>query len=117
MSPPAAPPQIRTGGSTSAESTSQTQLRIRAAHRLLDILDIDMSPSRVSRLVRQFDARIQRNGWTFFEFFANTCQLTVEQRRRAGTDPELAYFLRYADRTGEDAVWNVQNPSKPPRGY
>lgn len=107
MSPPAAPPQIRTGGSISAEATSQTQLRVRAAHRLLDILNINMSPSRVSRLVRQFEAHVQRNGWTFFEFFANTCQLTIDQRQQAGTDPELAYLLAHADPTGETATHNV----------
>jgi hypothetical protein len=53
------------GGSTSAEAG------IRAAHAILDSIGLEMSPSRVSRLVRRFEARVERNGWSFFEFFTN----------------------------------------------
>jgi hypothetical protein len=67
-----------------------------------------MSPRKVNRLVRRFEARVQRNGWSFFEFFTNAIRLTDDQRRRALCDPDLARIFRYADDpTGEDAVANV----------
>jgi hypothetical protein len=83
------------GGTTSAEATSQTERLIRAAHYILGILDVGMSPSRVTRLVRRYETRAQRGtrgflevaGWSFIEFFGTHCWLTAEQRHRVLADP------------------------------
>lgn len=66
-----------------------------------------MSPRKVSRLVRQFEKRVERNGWSFFEFFANAVQLSADQRRQALADPDIARVFRYPDPTGEEAARNV----------
>jgi hypothetical protein len=108
MSPPAASAATRpSGGSKSAEANSQTEQAIRAAHVVLGGCGVEMSPSKVSRLIRQFEARVLRNGWTFFEFFANAVQLSAEQRRRALCNPEVARVISYLDPTGETACRNV----------
>jgi hypothetical protein len=99
--------KLRSGGTTSAEANSQTQQAISAAHVILANVGIRMSPSKVSRLVRQFEARVMRNGWTFFEFLGNAAQLSEDQRRRALCDPELARVISYLDTTGETAARNV----------
>jgi hypothetical protein len=64
MSPPTST-KPRSGGSISAEARSQTQQAITATHTILANLGIEMSPSKVSRLVRQYEARVMRNGWTY----------------------------------------------------
>lgn len=98
------------GGSTSAEAT---EARIRAAHAITAALDLTMSASKIMRLVRRFEARIERNGWNFFEFFSTTCHLTLDQRRRALADPDTARAIAYTDHTGETAVHTVLRQ----RGY
>ncbi|OBI52927.1 hypothetical protein A5705_04870 [Mycobacterium sp. E787] len=72
-----------------------------------------MSPRRVNRLVRQFQARVERNGWKFFEFFANALRLTAEQRRAALADPDLVKLVKHPDPVGEHAVNRVLSE----RGY
>ena len=66
-----------------------------------------IAPRRVNRMVRQFQARVERNGWKFFEFFTNALRLTAEQRRAALAGPDVARAIAYADPTGETAVNNV----------
>jgi hypothetical protein len=66
-----------------------------------------MSPSKVSRLVRRFEARVERNGMTFHEFLVNAADLTADQRRRALADPDLARVTAYFDPVGEEAVRRV----------
>ncbi|MCV7208335.1 hypothetical protein H7J75_06655 [Mycolicibacterium canariasense] len=78
-----------------------------AAHRILANCGVTMSPSKVSRLVRQFEARVARNGWTLFEFIANAVSLSADQRRQALAHPDIVCVLSYADPTGETAVNNV----------
>ena len=108
MSPPAALlPTPRSGGTTSAEAKSQTDQAITYAHAVIANCGVVMSPSKVSRLVRQFEARVMRNGWTFFQFLANAAQLSAEQHHQALCDPELARLIAYLDPTGETAVNNV----------
>jgi hypothetical protein len=68
-----------------------------------------MSPSKVSRLVRRYDARVKQNGWTFVDFLANSVQLSAAQRRQALNDPDLERVISYRDPTGERAVKNVMS--------
>ncbi|MGX9213138.1 hypothetical protein ACWWSA_01155 [Mycobacteroides abscessus subsp. abscessus] len=97
MTQPASP----TGSSTSVETL------IRHAHGLLDRCGIRSSPSKVSRLVREYKHRVEQNGFPFEAFLVNTVQLTAEQRAQARQNPEIARVINYVDRTGETAVNNV----------
>jgi hypothetical protein len=92
---------MASGGSTSAETL------IKAAHIVLDNCGIRMSPSWVSRLVRTYKHRVERNGFPFIDFLANAVQLSAEQRRTALQNPDIACVITYADPTGETAVRNV----------
>lgn len=96
-----APPTPPTGSSTSAETL------IRHAHGLLERCGIHLSPSKVSRLVREYKHRVEQNGFPFEAFLVNTVQLTAAQRAQAKLDPEIARVINYADKTGELAVNNV----------
>jgi hypothetical protein len=66
-----------------------------------------MGTQRVTRLVRQFQARIERNGFAFFDFLANSVQLDSATRRRALADPDIQRVIAYMDPVGEQAVRNV----------
>lgn len=101
MSPPGLTATLASGGTTSAETLT------RHAHRLLANCGMQMSPSKVSRLVRTFKQRVEGNGFPFEAFLVNSVQLTAEVRRRALADPDIARFIAYADPTGETAVGNV----------
>lgn len=95
------------GGTSSPRPTGQTDHLIRVAHVVLDNVGHAMSPSKVSRLVRRFEYQVAGNGWSFFDYLANSIALDAEQRRRALADPEVARVIAYADTTGETAVRNV----------
>lgn len=91
------------GGSRSAEAL------VRRAHKLLGDAGMTMSPSRVSRLVRQYNRRCAANGFSFEAFLANSVvELTAEQRRRVMANPDIARVVSYLDPTGEQAAANVQ---------
>lgn len=94
-------PAFATGGSTSAETL------IRDAHIALINAGVHMSPSKVSRLVRQYKQRVEANGYSFGEFLANAVVMSADQRRRVMVDPAVARVISYADPTGESAVTNV----------
>lgn len=80
-----------------------------------------MSPSKVSRLVREFKHRVEKNGFPFEAFLVNTVQLTEQQRRQIAANPDVARVISYADPTGETAVNNamrrneVKFAPEPPR--
>ena len=93
--------RLTAGGSTSAETL------VRHAHKLLADSGVAMSPSRVSRLVRDYKRRVETNGFGFEAFLVNTALLTADQRRRALLNPDIARVVSYADPTGETAVNNV----------
>lgn len=104
---PRTPSSTPTGGSTSAETL------IKHAHRLLQNCGIPMSPSKISRLVREYKHRVEQNGFSFEAFLVNSVELTAEQRRRALADPETARIFSYwSDPTGEDAVNNVMRADR-----
>ncbi len=66
-----------------------------------------MSASKVARLVRQFQQRVEANGLPFDEFLCNAVVMDAEQRRRVLADPEIARVTKHSDPTGETAVNNV----------
>jgi hypothetical protein len=90
-----------------AKATSQTQQRINAVHKILDNCGYVMSPSKVNRIVRQFEHQAERNGWNLLDFIANKIALTEQQRHQVLADPDVARVISYADPTGESAVRNV----------
>lgn len=78
-----------------------------AAQTVLMNCGVAMGPRRVNRMVQQFEARVERNGFAFFDFLANSVQLDAETRRRALANPDVQRVIAYADPTGETAVNNV----------
>jgi hypothetical protein len=105
--PTSAPACSSSGGSTSAETL------IKAAHLVLDNYGIIMSPSKVTRLVRQYQHRVAQNGFSFFAFLANAVQLSAEQQRAALRNPDVVLAISYADPVGELATDRVLRQ----RGY
>lgn len=89
------------GGTTSAEAL------IRHAQTLLGNCHVPMSPSKISRLVRQYKHRVEANGYPFEAFLVNAVEVTTEQRRALLAAPDVARVISYADPTGETAVRNV----------
>lgn len=79
----------------------------RVANAVLDDSGYAMGRSKVRRLIREFTARVEGNGFQFFEFFANALLLDADQRRRALMNPDVARAISYADPTGETAVARV----------
>lgn len=71
-----------------------------------------MSPSKVSRLVREFKHRVEKNGYPFEAFLVNAVQVTAIQRQQMLADPDIARAIAYADPTGEAAVNNVIRASR-----
>ena len=104
MSPPGAVAALARPGVTT--SPDMAALRA-AAETILGNVGINFGPNKVNRLCVTFAERVERNGFAFFDFLANTVQLDADQRRRVRMDPEMASVIEYADRTGESAVNNV----------
>lgn len=66
-----------------------------------------MSPSKVNRLVREFKHRVEKNGFPFEAFLANSALITDQQLRAVLANPDFARVISYSDPTGEHAVNNV----------
>lgn len=93
---------------TSAEATSQTtEDLIRHAYAILDACGRTMPRGKVSRIVRKYQHTVERNGWVFWDYFANAMLLTNTERQRFVTDPAIERVISYLDPTGERAVNNV----------
>jgi hypothetical protein len=103
MSPPgltATPP--------SGDSTPSAETLIKHAHKLLDNCGIEMSASKISRLVRTFQRRVERNGFPFEAFLVNSAELTDDERRQALAGPGRRRVKGIpADPTAELAVDNL----------
>ena len=97
------------GGNTSAEAKSQTQVAINAAHQWFELWGIEMSPSRVSTLVRRFEKQATRNDSTLFDYLEKAVRLSVERRQ---DKPENIRVITYADPTGETAAKNVDRTKR-----
>lgn len=85
---------------------------ITAAHTVLANCGFPVSPRKVNRLAQTFQARVARNGFSFFDFLANSVQLDEQQRRQALANPDVARAIAYADPTGETAVHNVMREGR-----
>lgn len=94
------------GGSKSAEAPGQTEKRITAVQALMTECGYFMGPSKVIRLVREFES-LACSSADFFTFVADKVQLSSAQRIRAISNPDVARAISYADPTGEMAVNNV----------
>jgi hypothetical protein len=101
MSPPDLTATQASGGTTSAETL------IKHAHKLLNDSGIQMSASKVSRLVRTFKRRVEANGHPFEAFLLNSAELTDDERRKALANSEIARRLTYADPTCDLALRNL----------
>ena len=84
----------------------------KVARTILWNVGFNYSPNKIARLCLTFSERVERNGFDFFDFLANTVQLDADQRRRALANPEIARAISYADPTGEAAVRNVMRQAR-----
>jgi hypothetical protein len=91
------PPDL-TATPTSGRTTTSAETLIRHAHKLLNDSGIQMSASKVSRLVRTYKRRVEANGHPFEAFLINSAELTDDERRRV---------ILHADPTGELALRNL----------
>ncbi|MGZ4516402.1 MAG: hypothetical protein ACXVXN_00545 [Mycobacteriaceae bacterium] len=78
-----------------------------AARTILRNVGVDYGPNKINRLVVTFANRVERNGFAFFDFLANSVQLDSAARRRALANPDVQRVISYADPTGETAVGHV----------
>jgi hypothetical protein len=109
VAPPGQTATFAPGSSLSAELHRQRNRHIADAQALLGAAEVYMSPSKVSRLVKEYEREWAPKGrYTFAEFFINRAELSVQQRRRPPTDPDHARAITYADPTGETAIRNVR---------
>lgn len=92
---------------TSAEPNRQTTVEGLCAQLDLVFRNVGISASRakISRLVREYKFRAERNGFAFIDYIANRTALTAYQRRVVAD--ELTRVIAYSDPTGETAVNNV----------
>ena len=74
---------------------------------ILDACNVPATPNFINRVVMRYVGRVAHTGFPFAPWLVSQVQLTAEQRRRAATDPQLAYMLSYADPVGETAIHNV----------
>lgn len=108
MGPPAAQAVgARPAGSWNSGPGQARDALINTAHLILANVGYPMSPTKVQRLVSTFERRVQGNGFSFFEFIANSVALSADQRRAALSNPDIASAIAYPDPTGETAVNNV----------
>lgn len=108
MSPPGLmAAQSRPAGSWNSGPGQTRDALINTAHLILTNVGYAMSPTKVQRLVSTFERRVQGNGFSFFEFIANSVALSADQRRAALLNPDIARVIAYADPTGETAVNNA----------
>lgn len=89
------------------DGTTSVEGRIRAARVVLDNCGHRMSQSKLSRLIRTYTARVEANGFSFFDYLANAIVLDAQERRRLLDNPDVARVIAYSDPTGETAVSRV----------
>jgi len=78
---------------------------ITAAHAVLSNCGVELSFTKVRRMVQNYERRAQRYGFDFGKFIANQVVMSEHQRRVVAD--ELRRAITYRDNTGEDAVNNV----------
>lgn len=113
MPPPGlSPAAARPAGSWNSGPGSDRDRLIADAHIVLSNIGAPMSPAKVRRLVIAFERRVERNGFSFFEFLANSVALSADERRAALSNPDIARVIAYRDPTGEEAVANVMRSAR-----
>ena len=75
------------------------------AHAALSDRGVQMSRSKVRRMVQLYERQAQRYGYDFGRFIAQQVEMSELQRRVAAD--ELRKVTAYVDPTGESAVNNV----------
>jgi hypothetical protein len=90
-----------------------------AARDKLCEANMPLSRSQISELIIRFR---ELNPWgtkdEFLEFMASEVyERSNAKRRAAAANPDNARTISYADKTGENGAWNVDNPDRRPRGY
>ena len=78
---------------------------ITAAHAVLSNCGVELSFTKVRRMVQNYERRAQRYGFDFGKFIANQVVMSEHQRRVAAD--ELRKVTAYVDPTGEAAVNRV----------
>lgn len=112
MSPPAGATLAAVPAGSCCSGKERDRL-ILATQTILANCGVDMGARKVNRLVQTFQARVERNGFAFFDFLATSVQLDSAARRRALANPDVQRVISYADPTGEMAVGHVLKE----RGY
>ena len=77
---------------------------LRHTHAVIANTSVRMSPSKVTRLCRDYVNLVAGKGVPFGAYLANAVVLDAAERR---TFDELYYRLSHADPTGESAARNV----------
>jgi hypothetical protein len=90
-----------------------------AARDKLFAANMSVSRSQISELITRFQ---ELNPWgtkdEFLEFMASEVYAgSKAAKRAAAANPDNARTISYADKTGENGAWNVDNPDRRPRGY
>ncbi len=78
---------------------------ITAAHVVLSNCGVELSFTKVRRMVQNYERRAQRYGFDFGKFIANQVVMSEHQRRVAAD--ELRKVTAYVDPVGETAVNRV----------
>ncbi len=78
---------------------------ITAAHAVLSNCGVELSFTKVRRMVQNYERRAQRYGFDFGKFIANQVVLSEHQRRVVAD--ELVKATAYRDPVGEAAVNRV----------
>lgn len=78
---------------------------LRETHAVLANCSVRMSPSKVTRLCRDYVNIVAARGVPFGAYLANAVAMTADESRQFD---EAYYRLTYADPTGETAVRNVR---------
>jgi len=79
---------------------------IAAAHTVLSNCGVQMSCTRVRRMVQMYERRAQRYGFDVGKFIANQVVMSEHQRRVVAD--ELRKVTAHVDPVGEQAVNNVR---------
>ncbi len=78
---------------------------IGAAHAVLSNCGVELSATKVRRMVQNYERRAQRYGFDFGKFIAN--QVVMSEHQRCAVADELRSVTAYFDPVGERAVNNV----------
>ncbi len=78
---------------------------ITAAHAVLSNCGVELSFTKVRRMVQNYERRAQRYGFDFGKFIAN--QIVMSEHQRRVVADELRNVTAYRDPVGEQAVNRV----------